>query len=314
MLFPLPLYLIVFWLAWFTWRRHRKLDRKQALYDYIILIVTFAFFGFLTFGASAIIWDIVLAAGAAVSGFLVYLLWPSESARQAAIDGTLFLRQLRQGQDEGLRDVARDELAAELERERMKPLAKAQLYSISLAQEPEIIRMREIRVQVGTGKPRTEQAWFYVVSLGVPSGAEGVVEVQPMFKFPTTNDVYPLAFIPTTGKPWIHVTWPLPPQAPDFDEKRDFAKALVADKNLWIEKLNLEEGQPLVSFIFLFTVRGRDSVYFTSPNLIAVKMPATFRTALFLKAKDRPLVTAKVFEINARSWDSVSVNEVRDSL
>lgn len=201
-----------------------------------------------------------------------------------------------------------------LSREPAKQLAKPQLYSISLAQEPEIIRMREIRVRLDPNNERKQRAWFYIVSLGVPLGAESAREVQPLFKFPTTNDVYQLRFIPTSGKPWIHVTWPLPPEAPDFDKEQDgFAKALVLDKNRRIEKLSLEEGQHLKPFIFLFTVHGSDTLYFPTPNLICFKMPTRFRTALYLQAADRPPIIAKTFEIDARSWESVSVNEVRDS-
>lgn len=172
--------------------------------------------------------------------------------------------------------------------------------------------MRIILLKLNTSGPGAPG--IDVISLGVPAGAESASEVLPIFKFPTTNDVYPLNFIPTSGKPWIYLTWPPIPKAPDFDKEQDsFAKALVLDRSRTIEKLSLHEGRPLVPFIFLFTVEGHDVLYFPSPSLISFTMPTKFRTTLFLQAKDRPLIKAKVFEIDARSWDSVSVNELRDA-
>ena len=224
----------------------------------------------------------------------------------------IMMQNIKRRQEEWARDKARDKFSADLELESTKLTAMNQTYSISLVQEPEIIRMREIRVQLGPNDQRKEQAWFYVVSLGVPLGAEDATEVQPCFKYPTTNDLYPLAVIPTTGKPWIHVTWPPPPTAPDFDkEEEGFAKALLRDKDVRIEKMNLGAGHALQPFIFLFTVRGRNVLYVAAHNLIAFNMPTKFQTALHLQAEGRPRVLAKVFEVNARSWDSVSVNEVR---
>jgi hypothetical protein len=50
--------------------------------------------------------------------------------------------------------------------------------------------MREIRVRLEPNGARSEQARFYIVSLGVPLGAEDALEVQVSFKHPHTNDVY----------------------------------------------------------------------------------------------------------------------------
>jgi hypothetical protein len=201
-------------------------------------------------------------------------------------------------------------------RERIETTVKGRkpAYVVSLAQEPEDIRMREIRVRLApTDQVRNEQARFYVVSLGVPSGAEDATEVQPCFKYPKTNDLYPLVLIPSSGKPWIHATWPAPPTAPEFDKRRDdFATALVLDKTIRIEKMNLGAGHALQPFILLFTVRGRNTIYFPAENLVAFDMPTKFQTELLLQAKGRPLVRLKSFEIEARSWETVLVTELRN--
>ncbi len=83
MFFPLPLYLIVLWLVWFTWRRRSKSDRKDALYFYLlsvggswvaVLIALIPNQEFLTpFGVSVLVWGAFLATEAAVIGGLVYL-------------------------------------------------------------------------------------------------------------------------------------------------------------------------------------------------------------------------------------------------
>jgi amino acid transporter len=112
--FPFSVYLIILGLWWFIRRRQKKLDRKQALYDYIALVATFAFLAFLAllpnqefltpFGIRVLVWDLLLAPLGVAFGFLIYLVWPSALESQAENErkeiGTIMAQKLERMRSE----------------------------------------------------------------------------------------------------------------------------------------------------------------------------------------------------------------------
>jgi hypothetical protein len=186
-------------------------------------------------------------------------------------------------------------------------------YALSLAQEREGIRMHEIRVVLSPNNVAKESAWFYILSIGVPPEYQNTEEVQLFYKNPDTTDLFQMEFISTTGRPWIAVKWH---SKQDFLTHKDrFAAALTDDRDVKIRSLRLDAGGGLIPFIFCFTVRGFERLYFPSPAHRAYNMPTKFQTGLWARAKGKPLMLLKMFEIEAKSksWDSVTINEVRSS-
>jgi hypothetical protein len=185
-------------------------------------------------------------------------------------------------------------------------------YIVSLAQEAEEIKIREIHVRLPSGEIMKKEAHFFIVRIGVPLGTENAEDIKLLYRHPKSNEIFQLQKIPSTGVPYIIVQWASPDKfLPNVSEK--FATALLDAKEGKIEHLNLTSGEShisLVPLVFFFTVSGSNAVYFPSSYRRAYVMPMKFETELYIEAKGRRQKLLTTLEIDAQRWDYVAVTEL----
>lgn len=153
--------------------------------------------------------------------------------------------------------------------------------------------------------------------MGVPASSENARNFKLLYRVPNfkeqPNERFELEKIPTTGTPTITVQWDRPekflPSVPDH-----FATALLAAR---IKDMTLSAGANhlnLAIFVFFFTIRGSDAVYFPSlVNQPKIVMPVRFTVELWAEAMNKPITLLKTFVIDARTWDNVSVIELSNA-
>lgn len=250
------------------------MDRKHILYDYLAFVATVAFFVFL-----ALIPNQEFRTPYGVN----VLVWDIIVAA-GAVDGGFLFYLLFPTQDK---------------------------YIVSLTQEPDKIKMREIHVLLPSGEVMKREAHFFIVRIGVPMGTQNAEEIKLLYRHPTSNDLFELQNIQATGVPHIIVRW----ASQDIflsNVPEKFATALVDAKEGKVQHLNLTSGEhhvPLVPLVFFFTVSGSDAVYFPSSYMRAYIMPIKFETELYIEAKGRRQKLLTILEVNAERWDNVAVSE-----
>ncbi len=147
-------------------------------------------------------------------------------------------------------------------------------------------------------------------------GTENAEEIKLLYRHPTSNDLFELQNIQSTGVPYIIVQWASQDKfLSDVPEK--FATALVDAKEGKIQHLNLTSGEShlsLVPLVFFFTVSGSNAVYFPSFAMKAYVMPIKFQTELYIEAKGRPQKLLTVLDVDAQRWDHVAVSEASTPL
>ncbi len=114
---------------------------------------------------------------------------------------------------------------------RKKPVPLHYDYVISLTQEAEETKMHEIQVRLPSGEFVKRQAYFFVVRIGVPIGAETAQDIKLLYRHPKSNELFELQKIPTTGVPHIIVQW-TSPQGFLVNVPEQFATALLDAKEV----------------------------------------------------------------------------------
>jgi hypothetical protein len=182
-------------------------------------------------------------------------------------------------------------------------------FVVSTAQEPENLKMREIRIQLASGEILTREANFYTVSIGVPVGSENAEEFKLQLRHTDTIYKDELWNISTTGVPYILVPWNVK-QKPRPETCDDFATAVLEAR---IRHFTLTAGANSLNqavLVLFYTLRDCEDIYFPTFNQKKTDMHTKFQVELYAEAAKRPNTLLKRFEISGRNWDSVSVREL----
>ncbi len=176
----------------------------------------------------------------------------------------------------------------------------------SVYESPTRIR---VRLDAG-GSEEWKEAMFHFVSVRNTS-AKIAEQLMPVIgiRERTADTKLPVSIIQPTGNS-ITVAWK--GAADEFNAlgPEGFAIALMQDGSVRRDSFSLYgKGLPQ-EFALLFTVKGATKIYIPSENISAVEMPTSFQIRLFFQGKNLPLTLLQVFEVDAKSWDSVSLKQL----
>lgn len=188
-------------------------------------------------------------------------------------------------------------------------------FIISLVQEPDATRLKEIHVIVGPNDIRTTKARSCTISVSIPKRAESAEDIHFSIKqfHPETKEssnLFQLKNIPSTGNPVVTLRWKGTKE--EFDSQIDrFATALNDSPEIRYDSLELPAGELPVPFIFCFTYPKSDVVYFPSVAARTYPLGQIHQVELWVRAKGRRGKKLKTLLIDARGgWDQVSLKEV----
>jgi hypothetical protein len=190
-----------------------------------------------------------------------------------------------------------------------------QVFVLSLAQESNDIKMREIRVRVPSGQIFEKDANFYTVAIAVPTNSANAVDFKMLFRKPNTGDeihLYELYKIPTTGLPYMLVPWDSPnPFRPDVTFHFAGAVRMTVIKQPFTLTATIGPRLGFASFVFLYTIRDNNRVFVPTNSAWDAEMPIKFQTELWAEASNKPKIRLARFEVDARTWDNFSVTELQ---
>jgi hypothetical protein len=208
-----------------------------------------------------------------------------------------------------------DDLYAPKEDDRKKgdveSLERLPTFQLKKIEEPDETRLREIRVRLGPNQLEVRHGKFQFLSISIPSNSRTVERIVPHIKLaiPNMDKLFPLTFVERPGKPWLSVGWP--GISTEFMPERDgFASALMHDKDRKPVDMTIYGDGKQKEFLLLFSVEDRESIYFPTESHIAVKIPRKFQFALYLQARDLPLVKVSTFEVSASTWNDFDVRQL----
>jgi hypothetical protein len=169
-----------------------------------------------------------------------------------------------------------------------------------------------IRVELSRHKFKEAEARFCFVSIR-NVGIETAEEVIPHLWLPgRAGGFFHIVVIPIGSLESILVKWGQSEQELNASKEHGFALALIWDKVIRKESMALYSGGISRTFLLFFTVNGSNILYFPSEAPFRLEMPCKIVAGLFLEAKDLPKYLAKMYEVDAHSWGSFQVREIRD--
>jgi hypothetical protein len=148
------------------------------------------------------------------------------------------------------------------------------------------------------------------------SGRDTAEDVTPFVKLTLRREFFDnplrLHMIEPPSKPWFTVKWPDVLGEFDRTDANRFATALVhtEDHAKSVTIYGKDRPQP---FILFFSLKGSDGLYFPTDRSIGVETPQEFYLIICLRAKHLPFKEVKAYYVNAKSWDDVSMEEVKIS-
>ncbi|MGA3110231.1 MAG: hypothetical protein ABSD99_12410, partial [Candidatus Bathyarchaeia archaeon] len=162
-------------------------------------------------------------------------------------------------------------------------------FIVSLAQEPDNIRMQEIRVRLPTGAIYQKAAYFYTVAIAIPSGSENAPDFKLFFRKPNSNDIVELLRIGTSGVKYLLLpwTWSTPFGADPLQFAAAIPEAQIRHPQLTLTASPNPHQLVFSAFVFLYTIDGCNRLFVPTFNAWDTTMPTKFRTEVWAEANNR---------------------------
>lgn len=77
-----------------------------------------------------------------------------------------------------------------------------------------------------------------------------------------------------------------------------------------IKQLDLYGGGVGQQFALFFTLNDSDKIYFPCQTKMSLRLPQKFALLLSFQGKDMPIHHSKIYEVDAKAWDDVSITEL----
>ena len=170
------------------------------------------------------------------------------------------------------------------------------------------------KVRVSLDHSESEQwreAVFFLISVQ-NTGSKMADRLMPVVGIgkSSSETKIPVSIIHPTGNSLITATWKGSVEEFQALGADGLATALVQDGSLKRDSFSLYANGLPREFALLFTIKGSTKIYIPSENISAQEMPTSFQIRLFFQAKNLPLTLLQVFEVDAKSWDSVSLKQI----
>jgi hypothetical protein len=196
-------------------------------------------------------------------------------------------------------------LAGKLEREKNKPR-----FEVNIVKGYPVTALHIIRVELSPHNIKEAEARFCFVSVrnvGIET-AEGVI--PHLWLRGLAQGFFHLIMIPLGSLESILVKWRQSEEEFNASSEHGFALALIWDEVARKETMSLYGGGIGQGFLLFFTVKGSNILYFPSEAPLRLEMPCKLVAGLFFEVKDLPKYLAKMYEVDASSWDSFQVQEI----
>lgn len=271
MFIPLTLYVCLLGLLYLVWRSEGVLDRKDALYFYLLfvaaswvtiltdLILTQNYTS--TYGRQVLAVSSVVAIIGGAVGMLAYLLWP----------------------------VERNEPNLSVSLTELKPEEKIQ----------------EVRVRLADGREKCREARFGYITV-TNSGERTARQVQAMFHsyrmvfVPIRRRAYYTADTDQSESSFEEQL--------KQGKKAAFDYAILNDQKRIKDEMDIRISPEGESFALFFMLKDEGWLTVPCETLVSLPIPSVIQLCVYLFS-DNDRYEA-VFEVNVRSWDSFEVRQV----